>query len=377
MYYKTLFPFILLLLVGCALIPKTEVRETPRSKKVVFYSDDSKANAIGCVNIYKLMTESLAARGTEKILKGFIAEGSSTLDRLRNEIDVLQVLAKLQNKIEEIADTGKEGKESEKMKRLKENYPQLYPKLKRELLEGTFPAKDEKMKQIKEDYLKFYRQFSLNLQELNYDLLKELQEETVSIINRLGRKGNFKKIIDSSNGNTANCQLDMTEEFMHIYDKMVENNYQDFRFHPCSKEKIWEVLIAFLESADYTFQTLDEENGIVKTQPVHFNLNERSTVTNALSKLREKDSAQLTVNEYIDLIAHAPAGKKRAWLISKESLTIQVIPFSQTLTKIKMKIAIEAFDDSEGWQVLISKKFAERSIFHAIEKELLAKQYLS
>lgn len=369
MYYKILFPLIFLPLLGCAVIPKTEVRETPPDEIVIFYSDDGKANEIGCVNIYKLMTASLAAGKAEKVTKRFISEGSRTLDHLRNEINVLEVLTKLQNKIEEMEDTSGEYKEIEKMKYLKEMYPQLYPKLEKELQKDNFPDKDEKINQIKEEYLKFYQQFSLDIQALNYDLLKERREETASIINRLGRKGGFKKIIDSSNGDTSSCQLDMTEEFLNIYDKMVENNYQDFRFYPCSKDKTWEVLISFLKSSGHTFQTIDEEKGIIKTQPVYFKLGEQSTPT--------KDSAQTNLKEHIDLIAHTPPEKRGMWITSKESLAFQITPFSQTITKIKIRFTIAACDDSEGWEILTSNKLTERNILNSIEKELLARKYIS
>jgi len=347
MNYKTLFLLVILLSLGCALTPKTEVRETSRSERVIFYSSGGKENEIGCVNIHTLMAESLAAKEAEKVLKGFISDGSDTLNQLKNEINVLEVLTKLQNKIEEIEDTSKEGKEN------------------------------EKMEQIKEKYIKFYQQFSLDSQALNYDLLKERREEIASIINRLGRKGKFKKIIDRSSGNTSGCQIDMTEEFMQIYDKMVENNYRDFRFYTCRKDKTWEVLIALLKSSGYTFQTTDEEKGIVKTQPLYFNPTERSTVMNIPSHLIKRDSAQSNVNEHIDLIAHTPIEKPVSWLTSKESLTIQVTSFSHTLTKVKVKFTIEACNDSEGWEVLISNKFTERNILNALEKQLLTKQYIS
>jgi len=343
MYYKKLFLLVFLLSLGCTLTPKTEVGETPRSERVIFYSSGGEENEIGCVNIQKLMSESLAAKEAENILKGFIAEGSDTLNQLKNEINVLEVLTKLQNKIEEIEDTSKEASEG------------------------------KTMEQIKEKYIKFYQQFSLDSQALNYDFLKERREEITSIINRLGRKGKFKKIIDSSYRNTSGCQIDMTEEFMQIYDKMVENNYRDFRFYTYSKEKTWEVLIALLQSSGYIFQTTDKEKGIIKTQPVYFNPTERSTVTTIPSNLMKKDSAQLNVNEHIDLIAHTPLEKQVSWLTSKESLTIQVIPFSHTLTKVQVKFTIEACSDSEGWEVLISNKFTERNILNAIEKQLIAK----
>jgi len=358
-----------LLFLGCALTPKTKVSETPPSERVIFYSADSKENEIGCVNVYKLMAESLAAKDAEKVLKGFISEGSRTLNQFKNEINVLEVLTNLQNKIEKIEDTREEGKENEKMENIKETYPQLYSKMKKEFLEKTF-TKDEKIEQIKEEYLKFYQQFSLDSQALNYDLLKERRDEIISIINRLGRKGKFKKIIDSSYGNTSGCQLDMTKEIMQIYDKMVENNYRDFRFYTCSKEKIWEVVITFLKSSGYTFQTIDEEKGIIKTQLVYFNLGKQSTVMDTHSNLIKKDSSQLNVNKHIDLIAYAPTEKQGSWLTSKESLTFQVIPFSQTLTKVKIKFTIEACDDSEGWEVLTSNKFTEGNILNSIEKEL-------
>jgi len=370
MYYKTLFPLIFLLSLGCAQTPKTEVRETPSSERVIFYSADGKENEIGCVNIYKLMAESLAAKEAEKILKGFISEGSSTLNQLKNEISVLEVLTKLQNKIEEIEDTRKEEKENEKMKQIKKNYPQLYSKLKKEFLEKTFTTKDERIEQIKEEYLKFYQQFSLDSQALNYDLLQERREEIISIISRLGRKGKFKKVIDSIHGNTSGCQFEMTEEIMQIHDKMVENNYRDFKFYPWSKEKIWEGLIAFLKSSAYTFQNIDEGKGIIKTQPVYFNLSEQSTVTNTPSNLMKKDSTQLNIDEHINLIAYTPVEKQGSWLTSKESLTIQVIPFSKNLTKVKIKFTIEACDNSEGWEVLTSNKFTERNILNSLEKEL-------
>lgn len=374
---KTLFPLILLLSLGCALTPKTEVRETPPSERVIFYSADGKENEIGCVNIYELMAESLAAKEAEKVLKGFISEGSNTLNQLKNEINVWEVLAKLQNKIEEIEDISKEGKENDNLKRIKENYPQLYSQMKKEFLEKTLPTKDEKMEQIKEKYLKFYQQFSLDSQALNYDLLKERREETTGIINRLGRKGKFKKIIDSSYGNTTGCRIDMTEELIQIYDKMVENNYRDFKFYTCSKAKTWDVLIAFLKSSGYIFQTIDEEKGIVKTQPVYFNPGERSITTNTPTNLMKQDTAQIDVNKHIDLITYTPIEKQGSWLTSKEFLTIQVIPFSQTLTKVKIKFTIEACSDSEGWEVLTSNKFTERNILNSIEKQLLAKHYIS
>jgi hypothetical protein len=374
MKYKTAFISTLFLFLGCALPLKTEVRETPRGERIIFYSDDGKEDEMGCVNIYKLMTESLAAKEAEKLLKGFISEGSHTLNQLKNEIRVLEFLTKLQNKIDEIEDTSKEGKENEEEKYIKETYPQLYSKLTKEFLEEPSLTKDEKMKQIKEDHLKFYQQFSLDLQALNYDHLKEQREEIVSIINRLGWKGKFRKIIDSSYGNTSGCQLDMTEDLMQIYNKVVENSFRDFRFYPCRKDKTWKVLITFLKSAGYIFQTIDEDKGIIKTQPVYFNPGERTTVTNTPSNLLKKDSAQLNANEHIDLITHIPAEKQGSWLTSKESLTIQVTPFSQNLTKVKIKLTIEACNDSEGWEVLISNKFTERNILNSLKKELLVKQ---
>ena len=367
MYHKTLFLLIILLLWGCAAPPKTEVKKALPSEKVVFYSDSGKEKEIGCVNTYRLITESLAAKEAEKISKELITEGSNILEQLRKEMEILEVLTKLQKKIETIEDSSKE--EKEQIDYLKENYPQLYPKLEKELQEGNLPDKDKKINQVKEKYFKFYRQFSLDIQALNYDLLKERREEAASIINRLGRKGKFKKIIDSSDGTTSSCRLDMTEEFIHIYDKMVENNYQDFRFYACSKEKAWEGLIAYLKSPGYTFQTIDEEKGIIKTKPVYFNLKKRSTVT--------KDSAHLDVNEHINHIAHTPQEKRGTWITSKESLTFQVIPFSQALTKIKIVFTIEACDDSEGWETLTSNKLTERNILNSIKKELLARKYIS
>ena len=367
MYYRTLFLLTILLLSGCAASPKTEMKKAPPGEKVIFYSDIGKEKEIGCVNIYRLVTQSLAAQEAEKISKGLITKGSHTLEQLRKEMEILEVLTKLQNKIETIEDSSQE--EKEQVDYLKENYPQLYPKLEKELQAENLPDKDEKINQVKENYFKFYRQFSLDIQALNYDLLKERREETARIINRLGRKGKFRKIIDSSDSTTSSCRLDMTEEFLHIYNKMVKNNYRDFRFYTCSKEKVWEVLTAFLKSPGYTFQTIDEEKGIIKTKPVYFNLKKHSTVT--------QDSAHLDVNAHIYHVAHTPPEKRGTWITSKESLTFQVIPFSQALTKIKIEFIIEACDDSAGWETLTSNKFTERNILNSIEKKLLVKKYIS
>ena len=87
-----------------------------------------------------------------------------------------------------------------------------------------------------------------------------------------------------------------------------------------------------------------------------------------VKRLLKKNSKKLNVNEHIDQIAYDPAEKQGSWLTSKEFLIIQVIPFSQTLTKVKIKFTIEACDDSEGWETLISNKFTERNILNSIEK---------
>ena len=377
MYYKTLFLLILLLCFGCAVVPKTEVGKFPPSERVIFYSDSGIENKVACVNFYKLIIESLAGKEAEQIVKGFISEGEKTLNQMRNEINVLDVLTKLQNKIEETDGTSKEGKENDNLKQIKENYPQLYSKLKKELQERRFNSKDEKIEQIKKEYLAFYQQFSLDMQALNYDLLKERREEIVSIIDRLGRKAKFRKIIDSSYGNDSGCQFDTTKEFMHIYDKMVENNYRDSRFYPHSKKRTWEVLISFLKSSGYIIHTMDKKKGIIKTQAKYFKPSARNKVEHTSAHLMEKDSTQLDINEYINQVAYTPAEKQGSWFTTRESLTIQVIPFSRTLTKVKVKLTIEACSDSEGWEVLISNKFTERSILDAIEEELLIEQRTS
>ena len=110
MYHKILF-LLTILLSGCTAVPKTEVTKAPPSEKVVFYSDIGKKKEIGCVNIYRLLTQSLAAKEAEKISKELITQGSHALELLRKEIETLEVLTKLKNKIETIEDTSKEFRE--------------------------------------------------------------------------------------------------------------------------------------------------------------------------------------------------------------------------------------------------------------------------
>jgi hypothetical protein len=84
MCHKTLFLLSILLLSGYAAPPKTEVKKAPPSEKVVFYSDSGKEKEIGCVNTYRLITQSLAAKEDEKISKGLITKGTYLIPLRKN-----------------------------------------------------------------------------------------------------------------------------------------------------------------------------------------------------------------------------------------------------------------------------------------------------
>ena len=146
---------------------------------------------IGFINSQRIIDESKAGRETTRKMEAFKTENTGKLERMNKEIeDLAQELRK-----KEFA---------------------LSPEKKREI-EDTIRQKRLELKFFKEDKEK-------ELKELFYENLKNVENEVLSIVQRIGQEEGFDLVLgrDESGILYANPKIDITDKVIRIYDQQIQ-----------------------------------------------------------------------------------------------------------------------------------------------------------
>ncbi|MGA1796809.1 MAG: OmpH family outer membrane protein [bacterium] len=146
---------------------------------------------IGFINSQRIIDESRAGRETTKKMETFKTENMEKLEGMNKEIEGLE-------------------------QDLRKKEFALSPEKKREI-EDSIRQKRLELKFFKEDKEK-------ELKELFYQNLKNVENEVLSIVQRIGQEEGFDLVLgrDESGILYANPKIDITDKVIRIYDQQIQ-----------------------------------------------------------------------------------------------------------------------------------------------------------
>jgi hypothetical protein len=343
--------------------------ERGKEQNVLFYSDRGAQGKVACVSVQTVVRDSLAGKEARDILERFLGEKEAALAEILGRVEEPTVLSKLIEDINRFETLDYESREGETEKP-KANYGELYQRFREELKERPERPEEVRLWEVKRDYLQFYDQLRSELTNLDFELKREGFAEILDVVSTMGRRRNLRKIVDSpASTPDESCLDDITPLVVKRCDARLRRGRGDFRFFFQAPEEIWPTLIGYLNNHHYGVRQADRDRGIVVTETTYVDVRGEERVRSMEQPLAEaKEDGEIA--RYIDRVAIKPPLTGGVWFVVKETVRIEMVPVAESVTKVKVKLFIEACNSDHGWYTLKSKRRLENSILEGFQKRL-------